>query len=281
MDISIRIPKIKRGRDVLKRIFKGFLPPKGPEVPEPEVPEPEALEPKAKEQEAQDLEPQEPKAQEPEAQEPEVQEPEAQQLEVQEPEAQELDAQEPNAHLYCYRQLPSPQSIRVLELYGSVEPTEELRCRLVEVSVDKPLPYEAISYAWEGQSPSCSITCNGESLLVTENCAAALRTCRPTDSKKTRYLWIDGICIDQNSTLERNHQVKIMGDVYRNAKRVLIWLGQPVPKSQEYQGFCSLAQGLDWYEKHVEKLDEEFIKMALRMNNGKLVFTQNKSVPSY
>lgn len=37
---------------------------------------------------------------------------------------------------------------------------------------------------------------------------------------------IDSICIDQNSIEERNHQVKLMGNVYQRASRVLIWLGE-------------------------------------------------------
>jgi len=43
---------------------------------------------------------------------------------------------------------------------------------------------------------------------------------------RTRKIWVDAICIDQSSTTERNHQVALMGEVYKLAKRVLIWLGE-------------------------------------------------------
>ncbi|KAJ4313527.1 protein phosphatase regulator [Neodidymelliopsis sp. IMI 364377] len=38
--------------------------------------------------------------------------------------------------------------------------------------------------------------------------------------------WIDAICINQASFEERNHQVKLMRQVYSNAQSVSIWLGE-------------------------------------------------------
>ena len=38
-------------------------------------------------------------------------------------------------------------------------------------------------------------------------------------------LWIDAICINQDDVFERNHQVRLMGDLYRSATSVLSWLG--------------------------------------------------------
>ena len=74
--------------------------------------------------------------------------------------------------------------------------------------------------------PSCEIGCSGYSLLVTANCEAALRELRhPSETTK---LWIDSICIDQarDAVKERNTQVALMGEIYKCAKRVVVWLGQ-------------------------------------------------------
>ena len=38
-------------------------------------------------------------------------------------------------------------------------------------------------------------------------------------------VWVDAICINQNDIVERNQQVQIMGDIYRAASRVRVWLG--------------------------------------------------------
>jgi hypothetical protein len=37
--------------------------------------------------------------------------------------------------------------------------------------------------------------------------------------------WIDALCIKQDSTVERNHQVSRMGEMCSNAKQVLAWIG--------------------------------------------------------
>ena len=39
------------------------------------------------------------------------------------------------------------------------------------------------------------------------------------------WLWVDQICIDQSSNKERNHQVAMMGDIYRRATETYMWLG--------------------------------------------------------
>jgi hypothetical protein len=43
-------------------------------------------------------------------------------------------------------------------------------------------------------------------------------------SDQPRYFWIDGLCIEQTDQHERNHQVSLMGSIYRNATRVMVWL---------------------------------------------------------
>ncbi|KAL9584240.1 MAG: hypothetical protein Q9212_002244 [Teloschistes hypoglaucus] len=60
-------------------------------------------------------------------------------------------------------------------------------------------------------------------LAVTENLATALRHLRWT--AKTRDLWIDAICINQQNFAERGAQVAMMGSIYANASQVLVWLG--------------------------------------------------------
>jgi hypothetical protein len=84
--------------------------------------------------------------------------------------------------------------------------------------------YEAISYVWGAPRGDQEIYCEGKTVLVTPNCLSALRHFRRKD--RARTLWCDAICIDQNGTEEKNHQVKIMGEVYKSASRDLVWLGE-------------------------------------------------------
>jgi len=125
---------------------------------------------------------------------------------------------------YAYEPLASERSIRTVEVRGSDKPDAELCCTLKEQDLGDGPSYEAISYAWEGQTPSHRISCDGLDLLVTDNCAEILRHFRPKSPEQSRRLWIDAICINQSPGLEKNHQVKLMCDIYRIAKRVLVWL---------------------------------------------------------
>lgn len=61
-------------------------------------------------------------------------------------------------------------------------------------------------------------------MLVTQNCAAALRRLRVEDNP--RIVWIDSICIDQTEITERNHQLGLMAKIYTQAERVVIHLGE-------------------------------------------------------
>jgi hypothetical protein len=46
-----------------------------------------------------------------------------------------------------------------------------------------------------------------------------------SSSVDVRYIWIDAICINQDSLVERAFQVRIMDRIYQQARKVLIWLG--------------------------------------------------------
>jgi len=39
-------------------------------------------------------------------------------------------------------------------------------------------------------------------------------------------MWIDSICVNQNDIQEKIYQVRLMGEIFPKAERVLIWLGE-------------------------------------------------------
>lgn len=61
------------------------------------------------------------------------------------------------------------------------------------------------------------------SLKIGPNLASALRHLRLRD--RPRRLWVDAICIDQENVDERGKQVAMMGNIYRQATIVTVWLG--------------------------------------------------------
>ena len=85
--------------------------------------------------------------------------------------------------------------------------------------------YEALSYAWgDTNSLSSSIEFPKGSLQITNNLDVALRQLRSETEKRT--LWIDAICINQRDDTEKGHQITLMGEIYRKATVVIMWLGQ-------------------------------------------------------
>ncbi|KAI9781660.1 MAG: hypothetical protein M1839_005877 [Geoglossum umbratile] len=131
---------------------------------------------------------------------------------------------------YYHTPLRHPRHIRILHLAPAEDSAAPIRCQLDTISLDDHPKwdgdYTALSYAWDSQMPSCEIGCNNDSLLVTANCEAALRELR--DPSETTKLWIDSICIDQSrdAVEERNTQVTLMGEIYKCAKGVVVWLGK-------------------------------------------------------
>lgn len=50
---------------------------------------------------------------------------------------------------------------------------------------------------------------------------------------ESRIIWIDALCINQADLKERGSQLAIMGSIYRNAIRTVIWLGESDANSED------------------------------------------------
>lgn len=124
---------------------------------------------------------------------------------------------------YAYKPLDlSSDAIRVLRLIHAPLFDNEIQCELIETYLGD-VPYEALSYTWGSMAKPLKITVDASELHVTENLYTALRYLRlPYED---RLLWVDAICINQDSDEERGHQVGQMRLVYKMAEGVLIWLG--------------------------------------------------------
>ena len=127
--------------------------------------------------------------------------------------------------LYRELRLATSDSIRVLEILPGKLDTK-MRVTLRVVSLDANPHYEALSYTWGASSEARAVRANAKfEIPVTDNLFRALRRLRNT--RKTRRLWIDALGIDQNSIGERSQQVAMMGQIYRRATCVDVWLGDP------------------------------------------------------
>lgn len=97
------------------------------------------------------------------------------------------------------------------------------------------MPYEALSYTWGGTGKQSHMIVNRKGMQVTNNLYGALLHLRHSD--RERHLWIDAISIDQSNNKERGHQVNPMSVFYKNAERVLVWLGKGSDDTEDIVGF--------------------------------------------
>lgn len=125
---------------------------------------------------------------------------------------------------FVYTQLDATNasSFRILELQPGKKEAPII-CNLIHARLDAQPAYEAISYVWGSSERPIPIHCDGKRLYITENLKDALVRVRLPD--RPRMVWADSVCIDQDNPDEKGHQVQFMGNIYSNASRVLICLG--------------------------------------------------------
>jgi len=57
-------------------------------------------------------------------------------------------------------------------------------------------------------------------------------------------MWIDALCIDQESHEEKSHRVRLMGKIYEGAEKVIVWLGLSNADSDSALDMIQDIQGL-------------------------------------
>lgn len=126
---------------------------------------------------------------------------------------------------FTYTPIETAQTARVLTLYPAAARYDPLFGSLTTIHLDSPSrpPYETISYVWGKPVLSDIIFLDNTIHPLTPSLSNALRRLR--HKTEPRLVWADQVCVDQKNHDERNQQVKLMGRLYKEAERVLVWLG--------------------------------------------------------
>ncbi len=131
---------------------------------------------------------------------------------------------------YPDTRLPSRNStIRLLQI--DRHDKSSIAAQLGQISLDsKECPdFVTISYVWGESRPESrvNIVVNGIKFPVAPSISPILELIRDhADFKKIQWVWIDGICINQEDTIEKNVQVEMMGRIYSRYKMTVAWLGK-------------------------------------------------------
>ncbi|PQE08763.1 ankyrin and het domain protein [Rutstroemia sp. NJR-2017a BVV2] len=157
-------------------------------------------------------------------------------------------------HKYKYEPLPTTKHLRFLTLYpGRFRDKIIISLDTAEFNPQDPAVFEALSYTWgsEADPEVVHVMCPKDgrlrSIWVRKNLEVALRHLRRSD--RHRLLWIDAICINQEDNVEKGPQVAMMGDIYRSADRVVVWLGPEADESSvalDALGFLGSQITVDW-----------------------------------
>ncbi|OQV00624.1 hypothetical protein CLAIMM_06097 [Cladophialophora immunda] len=149
-----------------------------------------------------------------------------------------------------YDELLGEEHVRILDLLPGNR-DDVIRCRLTsEPRQDAANTYNAISYTWGTSTDRAEIICSDQILSIAINLADALREIRSRNPGDSQRLWVDAICINQECSKEKNHQVRRIGEVYQDARQVFAWLGP------DQDGMAKDCFGL--LEKWVSYLDDQF-----------------------
>ena len=109
--------------------------------------------------------------------------------------------------------------------------------------------------------------CSGKQVRITTSLFTALQRLRHANVE--RVLWADAFCINQADLGEKNTQVPLMRDIYSQAERVLIWLGEGSAETDK--AFRVLEQLDAFFQrnlKHYTPAYEEYVRRLVSVGKG-------------
>ncbi|KAL6708887.1 hypothetical protein ACN47E_002294 [Coniothyrium glycines] len=172
---------------------------------------------------------------------------------------------------YVYRPLETQTTIRILFLEpGCFHSPLRGQLRHIDLALTQRTDhgginaYEALSYVWgEPAYDGVLETPNGH-IWITCSLHEALRYLRydVACECRVRVLWADALCINQEDVRERGLQVKLMGQVYSRASRVLVWLGVDCDY-EAYKAFRAIREG--FYHKRGETARRAMWQACMRI----------------
>jgi hypothetical protein len=101
--------------------------------------------------------------------------------------------------------------------------------------------FVTFSYVWGPLRYARAILLDGIPFPVLENLFPLLEAiCDYSSFRDDYWVWIDSICINQEDENERALQVQLMGRVYRESARTVVWLGTGTAETDRAIGFLGI-----------------------------------------
>lgn len=187
---------------------------------------------------------------------------------------------------------PSRQEIRLLSVLPLAKEGDIyiVNITMIIMPLTEGLAYHALSYVWGEASwlyeeSFLKVFVNGYPVHVTWNLASALSHMASRGLED--LLWVDALCINQEDEEEKSQQVRLMGEIYKQASMTRVWLGWPYDNAQlamdvmmeaeehveqNHDGRYFKRKGIpqtplaDWFaEKHADEAYREHWKALARL----------------
>jgi hypothetical protein len=143
----------------------------------------------------------------------------------------------------CYYEHEACRKLRTLVMPKRliyVGAGEEDSVHLTKPDVDHVLHYVTLSHCWgDGRSIRALLSSNEEEYMksiVIENLASTFRDAITVTRKLgLRHLWIDCLCIMQDSQDEKTSEISRMGSIYQNSYCTIVASGSANPDGSCFQ----------------------------------------------
>ena len=136
-----------------------------------------------------------------------------------------------NNEVYVYVPLSERSRTFRLALLYPGKASEPFRCSFFQVPFEAAPNYIAVSYTWGDPAKANTVWTDHGKIEVTRSLISVLRRLR--DPKRFLIVWIDGICINQEDNDEKSRQVQLMREMYANATKTFIYLGEEADGSSQ------------------------------------------------
>jgi len=114
--------------------------------------------------------------------------------------------------------------------------------------------YRCLSYNWGDPDQMFEIYLNDTLVRIRRNLYKFLSWAAKTCPQQP--FWVDALCIDQNSPIEKNIQIAEMESLYSNAEAVYIWLGNDFALLPLAQFVSEVIQGLPVHDFDTYTIEE-------------------------
>ena len=144
---------------------------------------------------------------------------------------------------YVYRKFAP---IRLLRVRRAIDGTIQGHLENFDLDDVRCPDFVTISYVWGSPQKTQAIQLDGIPFRVLESLYPLLAALcddasafDPDGGGSGGWFWIDSVCIDLEDEHERGLQVQLMGRIYRQSARTVVWLGEGTPGTDRAMAFLA------------------------------------------